>query len=201
MQHFYDFFIPEKMRHKAEELGWSEDGLEASVKILEADDWGELKGKIDSAREIYDLLAFRGGDHDLNRKAFSESRMDIVLHPEKGLKDSGMNHVDAEKAAENNVAIGFSLRRVPENPKKQSQYLSKWRRNLKLCEKYGAPFILTTEAEKLSDLRAPRDMAAIISSLGYEGRKAVSEFPGNILRKNLKAQKDSQIRPGHKVVE
>lgn len=197
----HDFFISENLRDKAEELSWDAESLDASVEILEADDWGELKQKIDSARENYDILAFRGGNHKLNRKAFSEPRMDVVLHPGKDRKDSSMNHVDAKKAAENDVAIGFSLREIPENRKRQSQILAKWRRNLKVCKKYNAPYLITTEARKLSDLRAPRDLAAIISSLGYDGKNAVSEFPEKILKKNLKAQSDSQIRPGHEVVE
>jgi ribonuclease P/MRP protein subunit RPP1 len=201
MPEFHDFFVSENLRDDAEELGWSEESQNGSVKVLEADDWGELKRKIDSAREDYDVLAFRGGDHELNRKAFSESRMDVVLHPGKDRKDSGMNHVDAKKAAENDVAIGFPLKEVPDNPKRQSQELTKWRRNLKLCEKYGTQYLITTEARKLSELRAPRDLAAVISSLGYDGKKAVSEFPGKILEKNIKAGSDSQFRPGHEVVE
>ena len=201
MPRFYDFFISEDLKNRAEELGWSAESLEASVKTLEADKWGELKRKIDSARENHDVLAFRGGDHELNRKAFSDSRMDIVLHPGKGRKDSGMNHVDAKKAAENNVAIGFSIREVPEERKKQSQILGKWRRNLKLCKKYDAAYLLTTDAEEIQELRASRDLASVISTLGCNGRNAVSEFPENILKKNLKAQSDSEIRPGHEAVE
>jgi len=201
MAEFHDFFISRELEDTAEKFGWSQRSIEASVKILEAEDWGELKRKIGENREDYDILAFRGGDHDLNRKAFSESRMDVVLHPGKKRKDSGMNHVDAEKATENNVAVGFSLRQIPGDGKRQSQELNKWRRNLKLCEKYGAPYIITTEARKESELRNPLDLAAVINSLGYTGKKAVSDFTGKILERNLKAQRDSEIRPGHEVVE
>ena len=201
MTDFHDFFISQKLQEDAESFGWSTESINASVKVLEADDWGELKRKIDGNREEYDILAFRGGDHELNRKAFSDPRMDVVLHPGKGRKDSGMNHVDAEKAKENNVAVGFSLKEVPESSKRQSQKLNEWRRNLKLCEKYGTPYIITTEAEEFSDLRKPRDLASIINSLGYDRLKAVKKFSGELLRSNLDAQKDSEIRPGHEVVE
>jgi ribonuclease P/MRP protein subunit RPP1 len=201
MTEFHDFFISRELDEEAESFGWSQESISASVKVLEADDWGELKQKIEENREEYDILGFQGGDHDLNRKVFSEPRMDVVLHPGKGRKDSGMNHVDAEKAADNNVAIGFSLKEVPDDRKRQSQELASWRRNLKLCGKYGAPYILTTEAGKGSELRKPLDLAAVIKSLGYNGRKGVSGFPGAILERNLEAQRDSEIRPGHEVVE
>ncbi|QGA80739.1 RNase P subunit p30 family protein [Candidatus Nanohalobium constans] len=201
MPQFHDFFINPGLEEEAEELGWSNGSISASVKILEANDWGELKQKINENRENYDILAFQGGNHELNRKAFSTPKMDVVLHPGKGRKDSGMNHVDAEKSAENDVAVCFSLREVPGDSKRQSQVLGDWRRNLKLCEKYNAPYILTTEAESSHQLRAPRDMAAVISSLGYDGRKAVSEVPGKILEKNLEARRKSSDYAGHEVVD
>lgn len=201
MPQFHDFFISQEIQDDAEAFSWSNESINASVRILEAEDWGELKRKIGQNREEYDILAFRGGDHELNRKAFSDSRMDVVLHPEKGRKDSGMNHIDAEKAAENNVAIGFSLKNVPEDSKEQSQELTNWRKNLKLCQKYDTPYIITTEAESFSDLRNPRDLASVINSLGLEGIKAVKHYPGKILERREKAQSDSEIRPGHEVIE
>ena len=201
MTEFHDFFISKELEDEAEEFNWSQKSIDTSVKILESDSWGELKQKIGENREDYDILAFRGGDNKLNRKAFSEPRMDIVLHPGNGRKDSGMNHVDAEKAAENNVAVGFSLKKIPEDPKRQSQELGKWRRNLKLCEKYDAPFLITTEADSKKDLRKPLDLASVISSLDHQGRKAVSQIPDEILERNLESQRDSEVRPGHEVTE
>lgn len=201
MAEFHDFFIKPEIEEDAESFGWSPESIDASVKILEAADWGELKSKINQNREDYDILVFRGGNHELNRKAFSDPRMDIVLHPGKGRKDSGMNHIDAERGAENEVAVGFSIKEVPENPKRQSQKLNEWRRNLNLCEKYDTPYIITTEAEKFSELRKPRDIASVIDSLGYEGLKAVKHFPSKILEKRKEAQSDSEIRPGHEVLE
>lgn len=199
MTDFYDFLISGSLKEKASELNWNPEKV--SVKVLEADDRGELKKKIQRSREDYDILGFRGGDHELNRKAFSDERMDVVLHPGKGRKDSGMNHVDARKASQNHVAVGFSLKQLPEDPKRQSQELTKWRRNLKLSERYGTPYLLTTEADMFSDLRKPRDLAAVINSLGYNGVKAVSKVPKKILEENRKAQSSSRIRPGHEVVE
>ncbi|MFB6100015.1 MAG: RNase P subunit p30 family protein [Candidatus Nanohalobium sp.] len=201
MAEFHDFFINPEIREDAESLGWSSESIKASVKVLEAADWGELKRKIDRNRGEYDILAFHGGDHELNRKAFSDSRMDVVLHPGRGRKDSGMNHVDAEKAAENDVAVGFSLKEVPEDSKRQSQELSKWRRNLKLCEKYGTPYIITTEAREFSELRKPHDLASVIDSLSHEGIRALKSHAGSILERRKRAQSDSEIRPGHEVVE
>jgi ribonuclease P/MRP protein subunit RPP1 len=201
MTSFHDFFINPELKDRAEELGWSGESIGAAVKVLEADDWGELKQKIQENREDYDILAFRGGDHELNRKAFSTPEMDVVLHPEKGRKDPGMNHIDAERASENNVAVGFTLKNIPEDGKRQSQTLSKWRRNLKLCEKYDTPYIITTEAEKRSDIRKPRDLAAVIKSLGGKELKSVKKFPGEMLEENRKAENSKTGKAGVELVE
>jgi ribonuclease P/MRP protein subunit RPP1 len=201
MTGFHDFFISEELREEAVKLGWNKKSVKSTVKILTADNWGELKAKISEHRESHDILAFRGSNHTLIRKAFSDPRMDVVLQPGKDRKDSGMNHVDAERASENQVAVGFSLKSLPESSKRQSQELNKWRRNLKLCQKYNTPFLITTEADAFEELRKPRDLASIISSLGYNGSEAVKKHPSKILERLKQASSDSQVRPGHEVLE
>lgn len=201
MAEYNDFFINSELEEKAHSLGWNTKGLKASVKVIQAGEWGELKEKIKENRDKKDILAFEGGDHKLNRKAFSTPRMDVVLHPEKGRKDSGMNHIDAERACENNVAIGFSLKQLHETKKRQSQVLSKWRRNIKICEKYGAHYLVTTKAVKENEIRKPRDCAAVIKSLGGETNKSVSKYPKEILDKNLKAGEKSTSYSGVEKVQ
>lgn len=201
MTGFHDFLINSELEETAVKFGWSKKSLEAETKVIQADEWGELKQKINDNRASYEILAFKGGDHDLNRKVFSNSKMDLVLHPGKGRKDSGMNHIDAEKARENNVAVGFTLKQLNEDKKRQSQILSKWIRNIRICEKYGTPYLITTEAGKESELRRPRDSAAVLKSLGSEGNKTVSKYPGSILEKNLKAKEIGTDSSGVEVIE
>lgn len=178
------------LEESAEELGWNV----SRATFLEAEDWGELKRKILEEREDAEVLVFLGGDEELNRKAASDSRVDVLLHPERGRKDSGVNHVTAEEASENNVAIGFEFQQLLTSSKKKSHVLAHWRRNLMLCEKYDAPYIITTGAEEKYDLRAPRDLASVIESLGYNGSDAVSRYPARIVER--RSQTDEQVRPG-----
>ena len=127
----------EEMVEKATELGWKNPEAYETL-ILEAENWGELKNKLRDNREEYDILVFKGGNEKLNRDAVSDQRLDVLLHPERNRKDSGMDSVVARKAAENNVAIGFDLKQLLAKPKKQVHVLSHWRKNLMLCEKHGA---------------------------------------------------------------
>ncbi len=204
MTNFYDLCLrntSDKMKEFAEELGWSKTNCEFTTVFLEADDWGELKRKIGDKREDADVLVFKGGDEELNRKAVSDTRVDILLHPEHGRKDSGIDHVVAEEAAENKVAIGFDLQQLVTGSKQKSHILKHWRRNLKLCEKYGTPYVITTGASDRYELRAPRDLKSIIDSLGHKGSKAVSKHPKNILERAKKAKDGGVVRPGVEVEE
>ncbi|MFT4868105.1 MAG: ribonuclease P/MRP protein subunit RPP1 [Candidatus Nanohaloarchaea archaeon] len=182
MPEFYDLCIrnkSDKVVEKMQKLGWTVDS-ELETVFLEADDWGELKRKIGENREKADVLVFRGGDEKLNRKAVEDPRIDILLHPEKGRKTSGFNHVLAKEASKNSVALGLDFKMLDTSNKTRSHIFRHWQRNLMLCEKYDAPYVITSSAEAKYDLRAPRDLASIIDSLGSNGKKAVSDHPEKI---------------------
>lgn len=181
---------------KAKEIGWNTTNCSLNTVFLEADDWGELKRKIRENREEADILIFEGGDEELNRKACETSKLDILLHPEKDRKDSGLNHVMAEAAADNNVAIGLDFTQLEESGKGRMHVLAHWRKNLKLCEKYNAPYLITTGAKERHQLRGPRELKALIDSLGHSGRKAVSEVPGQIIDRAERSKIDENVRPG-----
>jgi ribonuclease P/MRP protein subunit RPP1 len=187
MTEFYDLCLrntSEEIQEMAEELGWKATNCEFNTVFLEANNWGELKNNIKHNRDDADVLVFKGGNVELNRKAAEDTRLDILLHPEKGRKDSGIDHVIAEEAAKNNVAIGFDLRQLMKNEKKQTHVLTAWRKNLRLCDKYDTPFVLTSGAQNKFDLRAPRDLVSIIKSLDFNGDQSISKHPRNILEKS-----------------
>lgn len=193
MSQFYDLCIRESSSELidfSERLGWSGTNCKLKTKFLEADDWGELKKKIKNSREKADLQVFKGGNVELNRKAAEDGRIDILLHPEKDRKDSGIDHVIAEEASNNNVAIGFDLQGLKGDRKIQTHKLKAWRKNLRLCEKYGTPYITTSGAGQKYELKAPRELAAIVNSIGYDGNKAVSEYPKSILKRSEKIDVD-----------
>lgn len=184
MTQFYDLCLrstSEQVKNEAEKLGWTETNCSFNTVFLEAADWGELKSKINQNREDADIIVFKGGDADLNRKAAEDSRVDIILHPEKGRKDSGTDHIIAEAASENDVAIGFDLKQLNREPKAQTHVLKHWMKNLELCEKYDTPYVLTSGAENSNQLRAPRDLKTVIDAIGFNGEKAVKEYPKSII--------------------
>lgn len=188
MKEFYDLCLQntgKKVAKLASEIGWTETNHSINTVFLEADNWGELKTKIKKNNAKSDVLVFKGGNAELNRKAAENSFVDIILHPEKDRKDSGLDHIIAEKAAENNVAIGFDLRQLNKESKDQTHILKHWMKNLELCEKYGTSYIITSGAENRNQLRAPRDIKSIIDVLGFNGDKAVKDNPKSIIEDSM----------------
>ncbi|MFB6144271.1 MAG: RNase P subunit p30 family protein [Candidatus Nanohaloarchaea archaeon] len=182
MPQFYDLGTEnngEEFREKAKELGWNGIATDFEVEVLENTEWGELKKDIQ--RSDAEVLIYRGGDAELHKKVAEHGKVDIIMSPERGRKDSGVDQVIAKAAAENDVAIGFNLRQLFTSRKQRTHVLKHWRRNLKLCEKYGAMKLLTTGASKTGELRAPRDAASVIDSLGFQGKEAVSKHPEKIV--------------------
>ena len=187
MSDFYDLTLRETSEETqvlASEIGWSKTNCELNTVFIQAESWGELKRKISEESGDENIIVFEGGDADLNRKAAELGSVDIILHPEKGRKDSGIDHIIAEKAAENNTAIGFDLKQLDESSKSQTHVLRHWIKNLELCEKYGTPYVFSSGAENKYQLRAPRDLKSLIDSLGFDGSKAVSEHPKNIVERS-----------------
>lgn len=169
----------EEFTAKAEELGWDTTAANYDIERLDGTDWGELKKDIQ--RSNSDILIYEGGDGELHRKVAEHGKVDVIMSPDEGRKDSGIDHVIAKECAENDIAIGFEMRRLFTSEKQRSHILKHWRRNLKLCEKYDAMKLLTTGAEELNQLRAPQDTASLIESLGFKGKEAISDHPQNII--------------------
>jgi RNase P/RNase MRP subunit p30 len=185
----------EKVLEKAQELGWRDPG-DYETRFLDADGWGELKRRIKESREDAEIIVFEGDDEKPLRKAASDHRVDVILDPRVGEKGQGIDKVIAEEAAEKNVAIGLSLEKMLGAGKEQRyRILSSWRDILETCEKYGADYIFTTGASRVSELRSPRDLASALESLAFDGKRAV-ELQEEILERNLEKQGVEHVRGG-----
>ena len=73
---------------------------------------GDLKKKVQKSRKNADIIMVRGGDLKINRAACEERSIDILSQPYRSRRDTGINHVLAKKAAENNVAIEINLKNL-----------------------------------------------------------------------------------------
>jgi len=141
------------------------------------------------------VLSVHGGNEKINRAALESPLVDILAHPGERL-----NQVLMRFASENRVAIEFNLDSIIKlRGRERVKALAIFRHNLKLARKYDAPMLLTSNAQSIYDLRAPREMIALASVFGMseeEGTSALSVVPEEILRR----RSDNRIMDGVEVV-
>ncbi|MDO9516839.1 MAG: ribonuclease P protein component 3 [Methanosarcinaceae archaeon] len=182
--------------------GFEANNLEVFSGIeLVSNNPSKLHGLIGKYRNNVDILIVHGGDEDINRAAVENRNVDILAHPITP-KDSGLNHVLAKSASENNVAIEFNLDAIFKGSGgRRVITLSHFRKNVEIARKFDVPMILTSNAVSYFDLRAPREMIALAGLFGMdkdEAVAAISTVPAKIIERNR--QDSGFIREGVEVI-
>lgn len=133
----------------------------------------ELHSELERIRQKYEIIAVSGGDYEVNRASCEDNRVDILLHPEKGRMDSGIDHICAKSAADNGVSISIVFSELL-NSKNRPREIYFLQRNAYLCRKYGARMISVSGASGIWEMRAPREMASIAHVMGLEINEAIA---------------------------
>jgi ribonuclease P/MRP protein subunit RPP1 len=162
----------------------------------------DLKKKVKIFRDNEDVIIVNGGNLKINRAACEDPRVDILAHPYKNRRDSGINHILAKKASENEVAIELSIHSlIKTRLSLRAKLLSQFRQIINLHRKFGFPTIISTNAYSPYDLRTPNDIIAISSCFGMtreEAEDSLSKNPINIIERTNK-RKDVVVK-GAKIV-
>ncbi|HML04836.1 MAG TPA: RNase P subunit p30 family protein [Methanobacterium sp.] len=157
----------------------------------------DLKKKIGKYREKEDVIIVNGGNLKINRAACEDPRIDILAHPYKNRKDSGINHILAKKASENEVAIELSLQPLIKTRfSLRAKLLSQFRQIINLHRKFGFPTIISSNAYSTYDLRSPKDIIALaycFEMTKEEVENSLSKNQANIIDKN-KIRKDIVVK-------
>jgi ribonuclease P/MRP protein subunit RPP1 len=170
-----------------------------------AKDVNEMKEIVSKVRENVHVVIVSGGDYSINRAACDDSRIDILMHPELGRPDSGLDEPSLEAAVHNNVAIGISFREILYNFRKPRAYiLNHISRNLMLCEHFRTPTVICSCAQSTWGMRNPREFVSLLNVLGLDIGKAfasVTSIPQAIVEENKKTLEGEKITEGVEVVE
>lgn len=157
----------------------------------------DLKKKINKFRDREDVLIVNGGNLKINRAACEDPRVDIIANPYKNRRDSGINHVLARKAAENEVAIELSINPlIKTRLSLRAKLLSYFRQIIKLYRKFEFPVIISSNAHSSYDLRTPYDIITLARCFGMtavEAENSLSKNPLNIIKRN-KIRKDIVVK-------
>jgi len=156
--------------------------------MIRAEIVDEVNRLIQRFRNDADVIMVYGGNYDINRAACENSMVDILCHPELGRNDSGLDHICARAAHENNVAIEINFREILELSRRhRASVLGYLRRNIMLCSKFDTKMVLVSSSISKWDLRTGRELAAVANLLGMDLGKAIecaSTVPENIVKTN-----------------
>ena len=154
----------QEVRRMLEKLGWTLH--DRSINFLSHDDWGKLKRSLRNSDA--DINVFEASNRQLNRKAVSDDRLDVLLSPEAAEVDE----VLAAKACENEVSVALSLRNLIDS-NYRAELLSDWRIILDTVASQDARYMVTTEAETKWQPRSPRAVRSLVDTLGFDGKAAI----------------------------
>jgi ribonuclease P/MRP protein subunit RPP1 len=160
----------------------------------------EMKEIVSKVREKVNLVVVSGSDYSVNRAACDDSRIDILMHPELGRPDSGLDEPSLEAATQNKVAIGISFREILFNFRKPRAYiLNHMAKNLMLCDHFRTPFVVCSCAQSIWGMRNPREFVSLVNVLGLDIGKAfaaTTSTPQTIVEENKKTLEGNKITDG-----
>lgn len=137
----------------------------------------------------YDYVVVHGGDEHVNRLAASDKRVDILAHPGKGRKDSGVDPFVARQAEKNNVSIEVSISTLTSSiGGSRINAIKNVKRYLMLSRKYGFDIVVTTGAKSRFDLRSGVGASQMLRLLGFDASEVESSMeavPRGIIEKNF----------------
>ncbi|MDP1695913.1 MAG: hypothetical protein Q8L29_03300 [archaeon] len=117
-------------------------------------------------------------DENFNRKILEYGKFDILLSIEKTKQqdkskqlDSGLNHILAEIASKNKVAIGINFEEISRlNKKAKAQRLARIKQNIKICRKAKADIKIINYRDKLNAF----NLLISLGASSQQAKKAIS---------------------------
>lgn len=191
----------EKLRKLKEEISKVESTIDIylGTKIF-VETPEEMRKAVERVREEAVIVIVAGGNYSINRAACENSKVDILMHPELGRIDNGLDEVCLKEAVKNNVAIGINFREILNRYRKQRSFLlDRMAQNIGLCKELSVPVVVCSGAKSIWDMRDPRKLVSITNIFGMELEKSfacVSSVPQNIVDNNIKKLRGEKITEG-----
>ena len=159
----------------------------------------DMKKTVLSVRKHAEIIVVRGGTDELNRQAVETPEIDILLNHDVNGR-SGINHVLAKLARENNVAIGFDMNQLMTSYRLgRIQEFSSMIGSAQAVRKYNAPFVLTSGARDAWDMRSASELLALGSQLGFTEAQSRKGLSDSMVRENKKRLSGKWVMPGVEV--
>ena len=162
----------------------------------------EIRKIVRKYRNKSSCISVLGGNLKVNRNCLENIQVDVLSKPYFKRYDSGLNHILAREAKDNNVAIELVFNDILKSYlAPRSKILANFRDIYKLHRKYEFPLILSTGAQSIFDIRTVMDFKAVFMQTGLTDLEVENSFKTaeNILEFNK--DRKNMILSGVKVVE
>ena len=170
--------------------------------LIKSNNPSEIRKTVRKYRKKSSCISVLGGDLKINRTSLENIQIDVLSKPYLKRYDSGLNHVLAKEAKDNNVAIEIVFSDILKSYlAHRSKILANLRDIYKLYRKYDFPLILSSGAESVFDLRTVKDFDAVFTQSGLNDLEVKNSFKtaANILEFNK--DRKNMILSGVKVVD
>lgn len=170
--------------------------------LIKSNNPSEIRKTVRKYRKKSSCISVLGGDLKINRTSLENIQIDVLSKPYLKRYDSGLNHVLAKEAKDNNVAIEIVFSDILKSYlAHRSKILANLRDIYKLYRKYDFPLILSSGAESVFDLRTVKDFEAVFTQFGLSDLEVKNSFKtaANILEFNK--DRKNMILSGVKVVD
>ena len=183
------------------------DNLEDFIDIdytlsIKSGNSSEIRKIVRKFRNKSSCFSVLGGNLKVNRNCLENIQVDVLSKPYFKRYDSGLNHILAREAKDNNVAIELVFNDILKSylvPR--SKILANFRDIYKLHRKYEFPLILSSGAQSIFDIRTVMDFKAVFKQTGLTDLEVEKSFEtaADILEFNK--DRKNMILSGVKVVE
>ena len=170
--------------------------------LIKSNNPSEIRKIVRKYRKKSSCISVLGGDLKVNRTSLENIQIDVLSKPYLKRYDSGLNHVLAKEAKDNNVAVELVFSDVLKSYlTHRSKVLANFRDIYKLHRKYDFPLILSSGAESVFDLRTVKDFQTVFTQSGLSQLEVKNSFKTseNILKFNN--DRKNMILSGVRVVD
>ncbi|MEM1578422.1 MAG: RNase P subunit p30 family protein [Archaeoglobaceae archaeon] len=144
--------------------------------VLRAENPKELRDKL---KKIENAIIAVDCPSELYKEAVMRKKVDIILDNEK----RELDYTTLKLAKEKDVAIEFGLSKfLSSKGFRRSMLFAKLREEAKVIKKLDVPFLLTSSAKNLYQLRTKRQIEIFFSYFGFDIKKA-SFFAERIVKR------------------
>ncbi len=137
----------------------------------------EIRKSVNKFRNKALCISVVGGDLKVNRAVLENIKIDVLSRPYLKRYDSGLNHILAKEAVNNNVAVELCFKdilRTYLTPR--AKVISNFRDIYTLYRKFEFPLILSSGAESVFDIKTTHDFISVFKQTGLSDEDIDKSF-------------------------